>query len=84
MLPYDGLGYGCSMSWDYAAKNAALEKNEICKCWELSEKHFEIRLETTMHKNVLVKVVCKAEGCSQEFEQSTQLLTKKFLEFYQI
>jgi uncharacterized Fe-S cluster-containing radical SAM superfamily protein len=84
MITFNGCSQACSCSWDYFAKSIVTENKEICACWDITKRHFEIINDKTQYRHILVRVYCGAEGCTQHFEESTKALTKKFLDFYEL
>lgn len=81
MMPFDGLGYGCSIYWNTVIKQVGKDQGEECPCWadHLPQVIFQPEPFT-----VKVRCASKQVTCKTDFTQTEQALTEKFLRFYKV
>ena len=80
MLPYDGQGYGKSMSWHYVAVNACKKKGEACEHINVDTIRIAIQPQETPDQLIKLKVTCSM--CNKDLDKTSEKVTKRFLKFY--
>jgi hypothetical protein len=83
MIPYDGSGYGHSLYWRMQMKEIALEKGEICKCWDKTEPKINF-IGDKDEFQMTIECKDKTEQCVPSFEATQLELTDKFKVFYKV